>query len=158
MRHQYILNENKTYNCNWKSFCAICLMCPHCIHELEKADVGLATSLEWVHTDQEGCIPRPGAVKGWSLPSSAPAVPQQALDWTQGLSKLCSQASYNIHSKVIFRVSWKSVLVLSDACRFHTFLQKISSCFQISWSYSSQQKQLFVLVKTKVILPTLYNL
>lgn len=89
---------------------------------------------------------------------SAPAVPQQALDCTQGLSKLHSQASYNIRSKVIFSVLWKSVLVLSDACKFHTFLQKISSCFQISWSYASQQKQWFELVKTEAIEPTLYNL
>lgn len=41
---------------------------------------------------------------------SAPAVPQKAL----AFSKLRSQASHNIHSKVIFSVLWKSVLVLSD--------------------------------------------
>lgn len=89
------------------------------------------------------------------LTGSAPAVPQQALDCNQGMSKLHSQASYNIHSKVIFCVLWKSVLVLSDACRFHTFLLKISSCFQISWSYASQQKQWFALVKTEANVPTL---
>ena len=111
-------------------------------------------------TVARGLHPQARRSAGMSCPQAQPQLfPSKPWPEPESCPKLHSQASYDIPGKVIFSVLWKSVLISSDACRFHTFLcvcamLKISSCFQISWSYFNQQNRWFALVKTEVIVPT----
>lgn len=93
-----------------------------------------------------GCIPGTMQCRV-SCPQAQPQLfPSKPWPEPWSCLKLHSQASYDIPGKVIFSVLWKSMLISSDACRFHTFLcvcamLNVCSCFQISWSYFNQQNQ-----------------
>lgn len=120
------------------------------LDRLQEVKVMLATSsvqgrVQW----PEGDITRHNLVQEWAAIGSTTSVSQQVL-------ALAGVLPYNIPGKVNFSVLCKSLLISSDACRFHTFLcvhaiLKISSYFQLSWSYFNRQNESFSLVKTEVL-------
>lgn len=161
MGHQHTLNEKKNYSRN-RRYLALQFFW-QLLHRLRMG--WQRRRWGWPPprcggTGAGGLHPRARRSAGTSCPQAQPQLfPSKPWPEPGSCPKLRSQASYDIPGKVIFSVWWKSVLISSDACRFHTFLcvcamLNISSFFQISWSYFNQQNQWFALVKTEVTLPT----
>ena len=156
MWHEHTLNKN--FDWNWQYLALLFIW-----HVLRCVWMGWkGQRWGWPPSQPGGTVarglhPQTPCGAGVSCPKAQPRLlPSKPWPEPGCCPKLHSQASYDVPGKVIFSVLWKSVLISSDACRFHTFLYIcaiLNIGFQTSWSYFNQQNQGFALVKTQVILP-----